>query len=109
MPVLVIVKAFVLLSTMVAFCRVSKDVLVIAVSAAVGGMKLAVYTPVPLTRRTLEILPVKYCGPVTVLYPIDNALVELRTEPAKVPVPSCTPLTYNLILLVELPILVVAT
>ena len=41
-PVLVIVKAFVLLSTMVAFCRVSRDVLVTAVSAAVGGMKLAV-------------------------------------------------------------------
>jgi len=41
-PVLVMVKALVLLSTIVAFCRVSRDVLVIAVNGTTDGVKLAV-------------------------------------------------------------------
>jgi len=41
-PVLVMAREFPLLSTTVALCKVSKDVLVIAVSGAVGGTKLAV-------------------------------------------------------------------
>ena len=41
-PVLVIVNAFVLLSMNVVFWQVSSWVLVIAVSGAVGGEKLAV-------------------------------------------------------------------
>ena len=51
----VIANAFGLLSTNVLDWHVSREVPDIAVSGAVGGVKSAVYTAVPLTTRRLEI------------------------------------------------------
>ena len=54
LPLAVMVKLLVLLSTIVGLWQVSNEVLVTGKSC-VGGVKLAVYKAVPLTIRTFDI------------------------------------------------------
>ena len=56
-PLTVIANAFGELSMKVLDWHVSREVFVIAVSGAVGGVNADVYTAVPLTIRRLEIFP----------------------------------------------------
>jgi hypothetical protein len=76
--------------------HVSNWVFAIAVSGAVGGVKFAVYTAVPLTTRALDIKPLNGLRPAVVDAPITRLSVEVYTLPAAVNgVPEETPFTYK--------------
>ena len=107
LPAAVIVKLFVLLSINVGDWQVNNDVFVIAVSGAVGGVNVEVYTAVPFIQRKLEMCPIKVLisDPYCKIAPMRRGYVPDQKLTLLVLVTSSTPLTNRY---QELPDLVAA-